>query len=294
MKKFALFLVLLSVVFVGSYSAAKGAKLDWKRRPGPRVDRVDARFVPNPFPVQNRFFTVVIIGRNNGGSVEKTLASVFSQNYENYRVVYIDDASDDGSFDLASDLIADSGQSMRVAYVTNEERMGELANLSRAVETCGNDEIVVLLKGEDWLAHEWVLQRLNAYYADPDLWIAAGKYCEYPSYAIGGPIFLSGDIRKDLSVSPHLKTFYAGLFKKVQTPEEKNLGELDYMIPMLEMAGAHSFSIPEVLIIANSEGVEKSPVSEPLARSARAYLPLTALFSERIDAEDEWIEEEMQ
>lgn len=258
MKKLFLFLLFLGFVFGGSFAASR--YLD-TRSVLPVKQMAESGFQPTPFTLKNHPFTLVIVGTNNGATVTKTLGSVFAQNYENYKVVYIDDASDDGSFDLARELIYNSDHLFQVTLVQNEKRLGVLANIFRAVQTCANDEIVVILEGEDWLAHEWVLQRLNAYYADPDLWITYGQYCEYPTYQKGAcQEYNSSRFRSEPFIASHLKTFYAGLFKKVHESDFVFSGkflpacaDLAYMIPMLEMAKDHFQFIPEVLYICNRQ-----------------------------------------
>jgi len=303
MKKLVLFLLLICAVFAGSYSAAR-----WKSTLQPHISGENAacdRFAPNPFPLQNRPFAIVIIGRNHGASLEKTLASVFSQNYENYRVVYIDDASDDGSFDLASDLIFDHCQSGHVTSVRNEQKLGKLANIARAVESCTNEEIVLVLDGEDWLAHEWVLQRLNSYYSDPDLWMAFSQTREYPFFQPAvcqiEPCLKDKKFRSDLVLSSQAFTFYAALFKKIHPSDFIFQGQyfpagedLAYTIPMLEMASEHVHLIPEVLTISNKQNscvpeipeiLELQVQCEKWIRSLTPYPVISTLF-----LNDEWDE----
>jgi glycosyltransferase involved in cell wall biosynthesis len=287
MKKIALFLFLLAAVFTGSFALAK--KLELKNDEPIRLS-FQTHFKPISFALKNHPFTFVIVGANNGGSVAKTLASVFSQNYENYRVVYIDDASDDGSFDLARDLIYDSSRLGQVTLVQNETKLGTLANLYRAVQTCEDSEIVVVLHGEDWLAHEWVLQRLNTYYADPDLWLTYGQYRDYPTYEMGACHEMRElKFRSEPFGASHLKTFYAALFKKIRESDFVFGGkflpassDLAYMIPMLELAHSHSHFIRETLYIQNRQAVHREDREvqmrcEKFVRSLDPYLPLTAL-----------------
>lgn len=287
MKKIVLFLFLLGAVFAGSFFAAR--TLDKKKQEPNRLI-AEGRFRPTPFSLKNHPFTIVITGVNNGAYVAKTLASVFSQNYENYRVIYIDDASDDGSYDLARDLVYDSSHLGQVTLVHNEERLGHLANLCRAVQTCKDDEIVVVLQGEDWLAHEWVLQRLNAYYADPDLWLTFGQYKDFPTYQLGiCHEVKEAKFRLQPFAASHLKTFYAGLFKQIRESDFICAGtflpvcsDLAYMTPMLEMAKDHFYFIPEILYIRNTQATYKEDREsqmrcEKFIRALDPYPPLTAL-----------------
>jgi glycosyltransferase involved in cell wall biosynthesis len=292
MRNTALFFVLLGVVCAGSYVAAR--KIDIKNVEIKKPMALASRFAPVPFTLKNLSFTVVIVGQNNGANVAKTLSSVFSQCYENYRVIYIDDASDDGSYDLARDLIYDSSHLGQVTLVRNEERLGHLANIYRAVQICKDEEIVVILQGEDWLAHEWVLQRLNAYYADPDLWLTYGQYRDFPTYELGiCQECKEMNFRLQPFQTSHLKTFYAALFKKIREPDFIYGGQflpaasdLAYMTPMLEMARDHSHFIPEILYICNRESHPKENREEHLRceRFVRSLIPYQELIALEVSA----------
>lgn len=254
---------------------------------------LDNQFRPADYPLEHRSFVIVVVGRNNGAWVSKTLHSVFSQNYTHYRLVYIDDASDDGSFDLAKDLI--NANLSGATLVKNEESLGTLANLVRAIQSCQDEEIVVVLNGEDWLAHEWVLQRLNAYYANPDLWMTYGQAVSFPSFQPGPcrPFLLQdlkeGGFRSHPFVSSHLKTFYAALFNRINETDLIYQGQFlaaatdaAYMIPMLEMAKEHFQFIPEVFYISNQEALFREDMEgnlrcEKFVRSLQPYPSLASL-----------------
>lgn len=287
MKAF-FFLFFLCAAFAGSFTAARYYQA---HKPHSELKKqTSVSFQAAPFAAKNRPFTIVITGMNNGASVAKTLNSVFNQNYDNFRVIYVDDASDDGSFDLVRDLVLDSPRLGQVNLVQNEKRLGPLANLYRAVQTCSAEEIVVVLNGEDWLAHEWVLQRLNAYYADPDLWLTYGQYCDFPTYQLGNCREMKeGKVRNLPFLASHLKTFYAGLFKKVKESDLiyqgkflPSCGELAYMIPMMEMAQNHFHFISEILYITNRQVVVKEDRElqmrcEKAIRSLDSYAPLACI-----------------
>lgn len=284
MKKFILFLSLAFLVFAASFTAAR--LLERKAKNSLSIP-AKTLFAPASHVLKNHPFTFVIAAFNNGGNVEKTLASVFSQNYDNFRLIYIDDASNDGSFEVARDAIYASDHLAHVTLVRNEERLGFLANLFRAVQECPNEEIIVALPGEDWLAHEWVLERLNAYYADPNLWLAIGQAIDFPTFQLPP----SPDLRSRgaFSFGPHLKTFYASLFKQIKEADFIYAGtflpaaeELAYMTPMLEMGKDHVHFISEVLCINNREKAHKEDRElimrcEKFIRSLDPYPALTAL-----------------
>ncbi len=284
MKKLVLFFFLMAFVFMGSFFLAQ---FDFKRGKG-RAKEENFAFSPASFALKHRPFTIVIVGRNNGASVAKTLESVFSQSYENFRLVYIDDASDDGSYEVARDAIYEAECLTRVTLVQNEEKLGTLANIYRAVQALPDEEIVVVLDGKDRLAHEWVLQRLNAYYENPSLWIALAQGIYYPSFQkVPAQDLKEG--RELKRVEEHLKTFYAALFKKVRESDFVYAGtylqsqaDLAYILPMIEMGKEHTHFIPEVLSLVNEktaevEDRELALRSEKFIRSLDPYPALTTL-----------------
>jgi hypothetical protein len=161
---------------------------------------------------------------------------------------------------------------------------------------CEPQEIVVVLGGDDWLAHEWVLSRLNQYYANPDLWMTYGQYREYPSYDVGLTKALDPklEVRQQPFFASPLQSFYADLFQQIAPGDlgYPAAAELAYMIPMLEMAGPHAAFISDILYIANKfprkETLEVDAVCEKAIRLARVYLPLAKrhLASEDLVAEE--------
>lgn len=230
MKKLFGGLLVLGLVFGVSFYVGKGRRIETA------AETVSLPWTPSLYPLINRPFVVVIVGRNNGAWLEKTLASALKQNYPNYRVVYVDDGSEDHSFSLAEQLAKESG--MQVELLRNEVALGTVVCLDQVVRSCRADEIVVVVGERDWLAHEWVLSRLNQYYANPSLWMAYGQYREYPSYAMGIARFESS-----------LQSFYAHLYQRI-LPGSVETNAESYMLPMLEMAGTHAAFIPDILYIA--------------------------------------------
>ena len=293
MKK--IFIWIFSFLFLigGSFAAGRYWKEHRNQGLSANDPIVNCGFRPAEFPMKNQSFVIFICGYNNGAFVEKTLHSVFSQVYDQYRLVYIDDASTDGGFEVAHDCINESTHAGKATFIRNASRLGLIANLIHVVQTCQDQEIIVVLNGEDWLAHEWVLSRLNQYYSDPDLWLTYGQYREFPSYRLGkARNYLTSELaqlRQAPFVLPHLKTFYAGLFKHIQ---EKDLlyqdalppegGDIAFMLPMIEMARDHFQFIPDILYITNPdassvEDPEQQSRYERVIRSLKSYSPLSVL-----------------
>lgn len=215
--------------------------------------------------VDAKKIVVVIPSYNNRDWCLQNLGSVLAQKYHNYRVIYIDDASPDGTGDLVEFYLKEKRATDRVTLIKNSQRVGALANLYKAISSCVPDEIVVTLDGDDWFAHERVLERVAQAYQDPEVWVTYGQFVWYPS---GYPGFASevprdvlekGTIRHYAWVTTHLRTFYASLFQQIKLEDLLYNGsffsmawDLAFMWPMIEMAGVHSCFIPDVLYVYNN------------------------------------------
>ena len=116
--------------------------------------------------IRERSIVVIIPSYNNVRWVEKNLMSVFEQKYENFRVIYIDDCSTDGTYGQVNELVKKHHHENRVSVIHNEMRCGPMANWYKAIHLCDDNDIVVHLDGDDWLAHDQVLAYLNKIYAE--------------------------------------------------------------------------------------------------------------------------------
>ena len=234
----------------------------------------------------NKRFVIVIPSYNNKDWYQKNLGSIFSQEYDNYRVIYIADGSSDGTAQLVEDYLEKSQQKERVTLIKNSERKGPLACMCQAIFSCDKDEIVVDLDGNDWLAHEKVLSKLNIIYTDPEVWMTYGQFIYFPSFKKGIASKVPSEIidrnafRSYGGGITHLKTFYAGLFQEIKKEDFLYEGtfiqkahDLVYSIPISEMAGSHIRFIPDALYIYNySYPFNKNKDSTPLEGEMDRYI----------------------
>lgn len=219
-----------------------------------------------PKPLSEKPFVVVIPSYNNAKYCEQNLLSVLGQEYGHFRVIYVDDASTDGTGDKVQAFIEHSSLKDRVTLIRRDRNVGSLQNLYEIIQTCDDQEVVVRVDGNDFLAHPFVLKRLNQVYADESVWMTYGNYLDYPSYQQNSKLcatfpaqaLQARRFRQHRWISTHPHTFYAGLFKKIAAQhlmkEGKFLpmaGDIAILIPMLEMSGKHTHYIDEVLYLYN-------------------------------------------
>ncbi|MDN3504529.1 MAG: glycosyltransferase family A protein [Rhabdochlamydiaceae bacterium] len=243
----------------------------------------------------NREFVVIVCSYKNQKYVNKNLASIFNQSYDSFRVIYLDDKSPDHTFAIAKYMTKHKKHSCHVTLISNSNNVGCMENTYNAINMCRDDEIIVILDGDDWFAHDHVLANLNRYYQDENVWLTYGQYKEWPSGKIGfnracKASELNGNMRKAPWVTTHLRTFYAGLFKKIKKTDLMRWGQFvdvtsdqAFMLPMLDMARQHSFFIPEVMYIYNKANpssdrkyADRQLEMKAYIRTLPTYQPLTS------------------
>ncbi len=215
-------------------------------------------------------FVIVIASYNNANYVDANMSRVLNQRYHPFRVIYIDDASTDGTDRILADIIQRSNTSDRVKVIRNTTRVGSsLANYYNAIHNeVADDEIVVIVDGDDKLFHAGVLNYLDGIYSSKErnIWMTYGLYKGMPSNIQGfccdyPPLYRKHHAFRQWFYPPtHLKTFYAWLFKKVQKEDLmyegeffKMSGDLAMMLPMIEMAANHYQYISHILYEFNED-----------------------------------------
>jgi len=216
-----------------------------------------------------RTFEVVIPSFNNAPWCRRNLESVLTQDYPLFGVTYLDDASTDETPKLVDGYLADSAtpNRHRVTSHRNRTRVGPVANIDRAVRCCDPGAIIVLVDGDDFLAHPQVLKRLDAIYEDPEVWVTWGQFTRFPQDGEGfcapiPPEIVSANAFRDYPfVSSHLRTFYAGLYQRIRPVDLQDragrfyttAGDVAQMWALHEMAGPRGRFVDEVLYLYNRE-----------------------------------------
>ena len=132
MVRFLSFLFLYTAIFTATFFTARYLHL--------LAPKIPPASLPASYTLQNLPLCIIVVNHNNGAFAQKTLQSLFSQNYDNCRLIYVDDASNDGSFELSRDLIFENAR-MKFDIVQNEKRIGPVASLMKAVKACDDEEI---------------------------------------------------------------------------------------------------------------------------------------------------------
>ncbi len=233
--------------------------------PPPQKIYTTADLITHVTPLENKRFVFIAPGYNNANWVERMLLSIFTQNYSNYHIICIDDASTDDSVLKIKTCISAYKKQDKITLIENKERQGMMANRYNAIYMCNDNDICIILDGDDWLFPDpEILNFYNQVYSDQNIWLTFGQFVEYPSGKIGyGREYSFNTIRKnayrkEFFGAQHLRTFYAWLFKLVHIESFIHKGSFirfctDHAIlyPMLEMAGFHAVFLSKITCVYN-------------------------------------------
>ena len=240
---------------------------------------------------------VIIPFYNPGSFLELCVNSVLTQNYDNFEVLFINDASTDNSpkkyipirtssknekgeeVFTNSHPILDKTKCKNVLQWSSSMRMTALKNIHNGIMQFATDpdDIVVLLDGDDWLLNRNSLSYINEFYEkNPNCWMMYGS----SQWTDGRPCcakpYTESDFKTGIRKVPfkvsHIRTFRAGLYHSIanqdqmfECMQDKNREwyrmtyDVAMFFPMLEMAGfEHVFYNNKKLYVYNRE----NPISD--------------------------------
>lgn len=171
---------------------------------------------------------LVVPGYNNNAKfrIEYNLNSIFMQNYTNYFVVIINDASNDGSDEIYRkylDFYKIDPQ--KYVYIENSERLTALENIYMATHYyCSEDSVVINMDADDEFIGKNPLKLFNAGYQK---YKAGVLYSNFFWYEQGGNLMLgftseytqserdNNAYRQASQRFSHLRSYRTELFRRI-------------------------------------------------------------------------------
>ena len=197
---------------------------------------------------------------------------MFSQDYPDFEVIFFDANSSDKTYELACKYL---NEHKNLQCIKNDKRKYQVENLLIGAKMAPDNSILIWADGDDFLADENVLNRINAEYINNDCWMTYGSFEEffgtntsaqptdwiYKKYS--KEVRDNKSYRKYTWMASHLRTFRKELVLKINENDLKDVktkdfvsyaGDLSIMFPMLEMCPeGKSRHIPDKLYIYNRE-----------------------------------------
>lgn len=224
-------------------------------------------------------FTIIIPSYNNIKWIKNTIESALYQDYGDFDVIFLDDNSNDGSYEF----VIENYKQDNLKIIRNEKRMYALYNTLEGVKLSKERSICIILDGDDKLKDSNVLKFLNYIYTNPHIWMTYGSYeanGKKPNHLRSfTPYEIIDNKFRDIDwLATHLRTFRRELFLKIDEEDLKDdngeflkiTGDLAQVFPMLEMSGYHSFFIDKVLYTYNLD----NPISDDKKRDLQFEMEL--------------------
>ncbi len=211
--------------------------------------------------------TILTTAYNCEAFIEKSLYSIMSQQFKDFKCYIFDDLSTDKTTSKVKEIIKDDD---RFVLIENQKKLYQPGNYDLVIRHMNlpDDEVCVEVDGDDWLPHSKVFSFINDLYKQGNVWMTSGSF----TYHNGRPGFASPpttieNLRQQAFTLSHLRTWKSWLWKKIDENDLKDssgeywsvAGDLAFMFPMLEMSGLEHFRfISEKLYIYN----ESNPLND--------------------------------
>lgn len=152
--------------------------------------------------------------------VEDNIQLLKTQSFTNFQVILIDDLSTDNTVSLVKEAIKDDH---RFKLIVNKEKKYKTRNIVEAIEVAqaSDEDIIVLVDGDDKFSHTHVLKILEQAYTEQKCWMTYGSYSHTDGnrskycYAYDDATIKKNNFRRKKWVASHLKTFKYKLWKKL-------------------------------------------------------------------------------
>jgi|694.fasta_scaffold19120_9 glycosyltransferase involved in cell wall biosynthesis len=227
----------------------------------------------------NLKYGFVCCGYNCLNWVDRSLASMLLQTYNNFKIICIDAQSTDGTYEKLKNY--EEKYTDKIQVIRNNKRQFQTENTLLGVKEAKDCDIIITVDLDDWLSTNTVLEILNNYYLNNNIWMTYGTYCHYPYQDVSHhyhdfpyDVKLNGTFKKYPKwLASHLRTFKRDLFLKINEVDLKDengnyfdmAGDNAFMFPMLEMARERTMHLKEILYVYN----RTNPISEDRVNVAR-------------------------
>jgi glycosyltransferase involved in cell wall biosynthesis len=193
------------------------------------------------------------------------IRSIKAQKHKDFECIFVSDQGTDNTTSIIEKEIEGDD---RFKLFINEERTGALGSTNYGIKkTNPNDEdILVVLDGDDWFPDADTLSYLNETYEIEQCWMTYGSYVEYPAKVRGKfnkplpqQVIENQLYRQAEWMTSHLRTCKYKLWKRIKDEDMRNkdgkyypmCGDLPVVFPMLEMSGNRAHYIERIMHVYN-------------------------------------------
>ena len=231
------------------------------------------------------FFNIVVPFYNVEGWIARNIRSIKAQEYQNYRVVLVNDMSTDDTIKVIKNEVRDSD---KFSLIHTGQNGGALNSTKVGIDFLKpkDEDVIIVLDGDDWFSRPDSLSIVAETYEKTNCLMTYGSYIEYPrnirgkfSRQVPEEVLKSKNFRQSQWMTSHLRTFKYILWRHIKEQDFLNsegkvysmAGDLPVMFPMLEMAEERSRFIEEIIHVYNRNNpLNEDKVNHPLQLSIEA------------------------
>ena len=215
------------------------------------------------------------------------------QSYQNFECYVVDDFSTDNTRSVIEKEIKDLNNFHLLIPETKGYPLGSL-NFALDSANISDEDIVVIVDGDDWLYSERSLEIIKNTYENTGCYLTYGSYVEYPSKKRGKfakkipqHIIENKLYRQSEWMTSHMRTFKYKLWNNIDKQDIKDedgafykrAGDLPATFCMLELAGERISFIEDILYVYNRSNPlnedkidhREQLLAEKRIRSSRVY-----------------------
>lgn len=192
---------------------------------------MDSHLISNPMKNTNTgpipLVSIILPVYNGEAYLDEAIRSILNQDYANLELLIIDDGSSDGSADIAKKA---QQQDQRVKYVRNEQNMGLIATLNKAMAMAEGEYIGRIDSDDIWSSKDKLSRQMSYLLANPKTvivgtWAIAIDQKGHETHSLHCPV-TDGQIRNEILIkNPFIHpsvvfrkqaAIQAGLFKATE------------------------------------------------------------------------------
>lgn len=204
-------------------------------------------------------FKIVVPVYNSEKWISNCINSIISQKYKNWKSIIINDASTDRTLEVIKQILMNNENKNHFSVFDRNVNVGALENtIFGTNKICKDDEdIIIIVDGDDWLIDSGVLNYLNEVYQNENIWLTYGNFIQASTNQISWinkPLNNTRNYRKNQDYNTsHLRTYKFKIWKKIQDVDLRDssgkyyriTGDLAVMFPLIEMSGLNRIKFIE-------------------------------------------------
>jgi glycosyltransferase involved in cell wall biosynthesis len=138
--------------------------------------------LPRRSPGDTNTLAIIVPCYRHEQYLKTTFSCIVNQTRKPDHVVFVNDASPDGTGQILDELIraTDSSGDIDFNILTNEANVGQSVSLNRGIRAV-NDDLVMVLNDDDYLMHDAVELVIDLFNHNRDVFLIGSSYIEFSS-----------------------------------------------------------------------------------------------------------------